>query len=130
MIEKVIIKAVDSEQIEKDDSFPKAYAFYIVLSQTPDPIWFELFISRYENTFYNLKREMTIHGGRIRVVTAPGEEENHVRFFRRLVEETNKDVDDYNKKMSEMVARENAKKGKEDAEADMIRERLKKISIG
>lgn len=130
MVQKVLIQAVDPDRIEKDDSFPKAYAFYVVLTTTPDPIWVELFISQYENRFYNLKREMTIHGDRIRVVTAPGEEENHVRFFRQLVDETNKQVDEYNKRLADREARERRFKEQEDAEAEQIRERLKKISIG
>ena len=130
MVQKVLIQAVDTDRIEKDDSFPKAYAFYIVLTSAPDPIWVELFVSQYENRFYNLKREMTTHGDRIRVVTAPGEEENHVRFFRELVNETNKQVDEYNKKLTDTEARERRFREQQDAEAQQIRERLKKISIG
>ena len=75
MVETITIKGVDVDRIEKDDSFSKAYAFYVQLSATPDPIWIELFMSLYESTFQELKREMTIRGNQIRVVTAPDEEE-------------------------------------------------------
>jgi hypothetical protein len=129
MVGKVTIKAVDLDRVEKDDSFSKAYAFYIALSETPEPIWVELFMSRYESTFTSLKREMTIQGSHVRVVTAPGEEENHVRFLRQVIDETNKDVDEYNKKLARQEEQERKFKAMEDAEAQQIKERLRRISI-
>jgi hypothetical protein len=129
MVEKVTIKAVDLDRVEKDDSFPKAYAFYIALSETPEPIWVELFMSRYESTFTSLKREMTIQGSHVRVVTAPEEEENHVRFLRQVVDETNKDVDEYNRKLARQEEQERKLKAMEDAEAQQIKERLRRISV-
>jgi len=130
MINKVTIQKVDSERIEKDDAFPKAFAFYIVLTETPHPIWVELFISRYERAFYNLKREMTIQGRDIRVVTAPGEEAGHVDFYRRLVDETNQAVDEYNKALAQEEARLRRMGDQETAEADAIRERLRRLQLG
>ena len=130
MINKVMIETVDTERIEKDDAFPKAFAFYIVLNGTPHPIWVELFISRYESTFFNLKREMTIQGREIRVVTAPGEEAQHVEFFRRLVDETNRAVEDYNKQLAKDEARHRKFADQEAAEAEQIRQRLRKIQVG
>jgi hypothetical protein len=126
---KVFVTKVDSDSVEKDNSFSKAYAFYVALSETPAPIWIELFMTRYETTFTNLKRQMTIQGNRVRVVTAPGEEEDHVRFLRHVVDETNKDVDEYNKKLARQAAGQGALKKMEDAEAQQIKERLRRISI-
>ena len=123
------MKAVDSDRVEKDDSFSKAYAFYVDLSETPEPIWTELFMTRYETTFTNLKREMTIEGNRIRVVTAPGEEESHVRFLRQVIDKTNQDVDEHNKKLARQQELERRFKATEDAEAQQIKERLRKISV-
>lgn len=130
MIDKVTIEKVDSERVEKDDAFPKAYAFYIVLSGTPHPIWVEIFLSRYEGRFYNIKREMTIHGRELRVVTAPGEEQQHVEFFRRLVDETNGMVDEYNKQLERQEASRRRMEDKEATEADAIKERLRKLQVG
>ena len=127
MVETITIKGVDVDRIEKDDSFSKAYAFYVQLSATPDPIWIELFMSLYESTFQELKREMTIRGNQIRVVTAPGEEENHITFLRGLVEETNKEVDEYNKVQARREELGRRMELQKDAEAQQIRERLKKI---
>lgn len=130
MIEKVTIERVDSERVEKDDAFPKAYAFYLVLSATPHPIWVELFISRYEGTFYNLKREMSIQGREIRVVTAPDEEAQHVQFLRRLVDETNRAVDEHNTELAPQEARLRRMEDREAAEANAIRDRLRKLQVG
>lgn len=130
MIEKVKIEKVDSERVEKDDAFPKAFAFYIVLTETPHPIWVELFMSRYEGTFYNLKRGMTIQGCQIRVVTAPGEEASHVEFFRRIIEQTNQALDEYNRQLAEEERVLRRLEDKEAAEAEEIKERLRKIQVG
>jgi hypothetical protein len=129
MVKKIDISGVDTDRVEKDNSFPKAYAFYVALSQAPEPIWVELFMSRYESVFTNMKRGMTIQGGHIRVVTAPGEEEEHVRFLRQVVEETNKDVDEHNRKSARQEEQERRFKAMEDAEAQQIKERLRRISI-
>jgi hypothetical protein len=129
MVKKITINGVDTDHIEKDESFPKAYAFYVALSETPEQIWVEFFMSRYEGMFTSLKREMTIQGSRVRVVTAPGEEGEHVRFLRQVVDETNKDVDEYNKKLARQEQQGRKLKALEDAEAEQIKERLRKISI-
>ncbi len=130
MIEKVKVKSIDTERIEKDDSFPEAYAFYIELEVTPHLIWEEFFLRRYEGEWFNLKREMTIQGKEIRVVTAPGEEKSHVDFYRRLVEETNKDVDEYNRELAHQRERQSRLAQQESIEAKQIRDNLKKIQIG
>ncbi|PYV33973.1 MAG: hypothetical protein DMG22_07715 [Acidobacteria bacterium] len=129
MIEKVKIKSIDSERIEKDDSFPNAYAFYIELDTAPHAVWEELFLRRYESDWFNLKREMTIQGKEIRVVTAPGEEEHQVDFYRRLVEETNRDAEEYNRDLAQQSELASRVAQSESAEAQRIRENLKKIHI-
>ena len=129
MVERITIKDVDVDRIEKDDSFSRAYAFYVQLSATPDPIWIELFMSLYESTFQELKREMTIRGNQIRVVTAPDEEENNIEFLQSLVKRTNEKVDEYNQVQARREALERRMEQLKDAEAQRIRERLKKIRI-
>ena len=129
MVERVTIKGVDVDRIEKDDSFSRAYAFYVQLSATPGPIWIELFMSLYESRFQERKSEMTIRGNQIRVVTAPGEEESNIEFLQSLVKTTNEKVDEYNQVQARREALERRMEQLKDAEAQRIRERLKKIRI-
>ena len=70
-----------------------------------------------------------IHGSEIRMASLPGEEEKHVEFVRRLVDETNRAIDDYNRGLAEAEARDHSRRKRQDAEVEQIRERLKKIHI-
>ena len=40
-----------SEQVEMDDSFPSAYAFFIQLDKTPDIIWQQNFFDEWKKVF-------------------------------------------------------------------------------
>jgi len=127
--EKITIKEVDSETVEKDDSFPDGLAFYINLSGNPHSVWLEIFVSEYEQAWYNLKREVAVFGDRIRVVTAPGEEQGHIDFVKGLVSGTNQKVDLYNAEVERTLR---AQDRKESVDANKVREakeRLKKVRI-
>ncbi len=128
-VKKVKIVELDPDSVEKDDSFPEALAFHVRLSDVPDSVWTEIFISEYEQTWFNLKREVTVRGDRIHVVTAPGEEQAHINFIKQLLEQTNAKVDEYNKEIeheAQMAKRERA------ADLDIVeqaKERLRKVSL-
>ena len=126
---KVEIRGIDTNSVEKDDSFPSALAFYVELSEVPDSIWRELFLSQYEQSWYNLKREVRVHGHKIRVVSAPGEEQGQVDFIKRVVQGTNEVVGRYNTEV--MRQRELEKKGQEGQTKIMeeAKERLRKVKV-
>jgi hypothetical protein len=56
-----IVKYVGvSEQVEEDDSFPSAYAFFMQLDKTPDIIWQQKFFDEWKKSFFVLKRQVTL----------------------------------------------------------------------
>jgi len=128
-VKKVNIVELDRDTVEKDSSFPEALAFYIRLSDVPGSVWTEIFVSEYEQAWFNLEREVSVRGDRIRVVTAPGEEQAHINFIKQLVEQTNTKVEEYNKEIereAHMARREQS------AQAEMVeqaKERLRKVSL-
>ena len=128
-IRKVTITKIDSDSVETDDSFPLGLAFHVYLSEVPDSVWRELFFSEYEQTWYSLKREMTVSGDKIRVVTAPGEEQGHVDFVKRLVEQTNKQVDMYNAEVKRQRDLQRQNLGREGKLVEEARERLKRVRL-
>ncbi len=126
---KIDIAGVDADSVEKDDSFPAALAFQIKLSDVPDNIWQEIFVSEYEQSWFNLKREVTLHGDRIRVVTAPGEEEKHIDFVKRLVSQTNDRAEEYNREVQRQRSIEERQTNEESKIVTEARERLKKVKL-
>ena len=111
--------------MEKDDSFPKAYAVYVPLDSTPDDIWEQCFERELKASFYMWKRQVTVEGDTLRAVTASDEIEDRINWIKKLVNETNHCVEEYN---NEMLRREQAEKAREkEVEEDIkkMREALK-----
>lgn len=123
-----IKELIDPEklEIEKDNSFPMAYAFELPLDSTPDDIWQSIFGDEWKSSLYTLKRKVTIKGDKLRVITAPEEIEGKIEWVKSLVNSTNKRVEEYNE---EIKRREEAKKAERKLQEETIRkmrERLKK----
>lgn len=113
-------------KIEKDDSFPKAYAFELPLDSTPDNVWESIFEEEWKTSFYMLKRKVTIEGNKLRVITAPDEIEGKIEWVKSLVNSTNKRVEEYNKEMKRREEAEEAEKIREEETIRQMRGRLKK----
>lgn len=111
--------------IEKDDSFPLAYAFELPLDSTPDDIWRSIFEDEWKTSFYMLKRRVTIEDSRLRVITAPEEIKGKIEWIMHLVNSTNKRVEEYNQEIKRKEGAEKAEKGKHEEAIRKMREMLK-----
>lgn len=126
---KVNIKEpIDPEKlkIEKDDSFPMAYAFELPLDSTPDDIWTSIFEDEWKTSFYMLKRKVTIERNKLKVITAPDEIEGKIEWVKNLVSLTNKRVEEYNKEMKRREEAEEAETKRREEIIKQMRERLKR----
>lgn len=126
---KVNIKEpIDPERltIEKDDSFPLAYAFELPLESTPDDIWESVFKDEWKTSFYVLKREVTIEGAKLRVITTPDEIKEKIEWVKDLVDLTNERVGKYNKEMKRIEKIEAPNKRQLEEVIRKMRESLKK----
>ena len=119
---------VDPEkiEIEKDDSFPMAYAFYLKLDSKPANIWKKIFKNEWKGSMFLLKREVKIADDRLRVVTAPDEIEGKVDWVRGLVDATNESIDKYNEELKKKEEMEKRKRNHQEETIAEMRKRLKK----
>ena len=123
----VEIIGVDSETVEKDTAFPEAYAFYIKLSDKPDPLW-EKYLLEWDKALYSMRREMKVIGDKLRVVFVYGDDiQNCVKYAKQLVRIINERVKEHNKKVELQEKKEMAKQELSHKKEDEIREKLRDL---
>ena len=121
----VEIIGVDSETVEKDTAFPEAYAFYIKLSDKPDPLW-EKYLLEWDKALYSMRREMKVIGDKLRVVFVYGDDiQNCVKYAKQLVRIINDRVKEHNKQVELQEKKEMAKQELSHKKEDEIREKLR-----
>lgn len=126
-MDEIKIKSIDAEKLEKDDSFPSAYAFYVILDEEPDSMWRYLFDDNWRSALYAIKRVITIEGDKLRLVTADSDDiERHVKFAKQLIEQTNQR---YKEELTDEEKREKVKFERIEKTKNELREKLKKVSI-
>ena len=123
----VEIIGVDSETVEKDTAFPEAYAFYIKLSDKPDPLW-EKYLLEWDKALYSMRREMKVIGDKLRVVFVYGDDiQNCVKYAKQLVRIINDRVKEHNKQVELQEKKEMAKQELSHKKEDEIREKLRDL---
>ena len=121
----VEIISVDSETVERDGAFPEAYAFYIKLSDKPDPLW-EKYLLEWEKALRSMRREMKVIGDKLRVVFVYGDDiQNCVKYAKQLVRIINERVKEHNKKVELQEKKELTKQELSHKKEDEIREKLR-----
>ena len=121
----VEIIGVDSETVEKDGAFPEAYAFYIKLSDKPDPLW-EKYLLEWDKALYSMRREMKVIGDKLRVVFVYGDDiQNCVKYAKQLVRIINDRVKEHNKQVELQEKKEMAKQELSHKKENEIREKLR-----
>jgi len=127
-LKRVEIVSVDKDTVEKDSAFPKAYAFYINLSDKPDTLWVRYFEDEWEHALYSPKREIKVIGDKLRLIFGLGEDIAHYeKVARQLVERTNKRVERHIQKVEQEEKRELAKQEEIEKEKDEIRKKLREL---
>lgn len=127
-LKRVEIVSVDTETVEKDDAFPKAYAFYIKLSGDPEHMWQRYFEDEWEHAFYTMKREIRVVGDKLRLVFGEGENiQSYVKFARQLVERTNERIARHNQQMELEEKRELVKQEEIEKKKEEIRKKLREL---
>ena len=119
---------VDKETVEKYEAFPEAYAFYINLSDKPDPLWERYFEDEGEHALYSPKREIRVVGDKLRLVFGYGENiQGHVKSVQQLVERTNKRMEEHYRWAELEEKRELAKQEKIERKQEEIRKQLREL---
>ena len=124
----VEVIGVDTETVEKADIFPKAYAFYIKLSDKPDTLW-EKYLREWDNVLYSMRRQISIVGDNLRITLVYGEDDVQkcVSYIEWLVKFINGRVEEHNKKV-EIEEKGKMVKGETNAaREDEIRRKLREL---
>ena len=128
MLGKIVNYVGISEQVEVDNSFPSAYAFFIQLDKIPDIIWQQKFFDEWKKSFFILKRQVTLVDDKLRAVFLEGEEEAQLNFYRALIEAANRRVDEYNEDVLRKKQREDKYEQDRQTTIERLRHRLQRLS--
>jgi len=133
MVKKVAtidIVEIDTETVEKDDSFPTAYAFYIKLSGRPERQWVDIFNFEWKRSFYLMKGEISVVGDKLRLISGAEDNiQNHIAFARDLMRKTNERVEEDNRRIELMEKRKRGAGDEIERGKEEIRRKLKGISL-
>lgn len=84
------------------------------------------FNQEWKNSWYNLKRRAGVEGNKIWFITVPDEIAGKITWIRGLIDDTNKAVDEENRRREEQRQRELQEEEKHEADIKHMRDALKK----
>lgn len=123
----VEIIGVDADTLEKDETFPEAYAFYIKLSDEPDNVW-RSYLAKWNNALDAMQRKIDVEGDRLRLVFVYGDNiQNYHKYAAQLVKWVNERVMEYNKKVDSLEKIELGKHGGSQTKEEEIRQQLRQL---
>lgn len=123
----VEIIAVDTDTVEKNETFPEAYAFYIKLSDEPDNVW-RSYLAKWNNALDVMQRKVEVVGDRLRLVFVYGDNiQGYAQYVAQLVKMVNERIMEYNKKADSLektgLEKQEASRRKEEE----IRQQLRQL---
>ena len=100
-----LAQPLDAEKItvRKDHYFPNAYIIDFPLDSEPDHVWQDIFESEWKSSRHLWDRKVFVIGDKLRLVTAPYDIEEKISWVLQIIENTNRKVEDYNKKVKWML---------------------------
>ena len=97
---------IDSTRIEMLSDHPDLFAFQVVLSGKPDPVWERTFYQVWKESRYLGKLDATLIEDRIRFICSQSQQiEDYLYFIESRIEETNRRMEDYWKRCGRPVKR-------------------------
>ncbi|MCA9415962.1 MAG: hypothetical protein KC917_06820 [Candidatus Omnitrophica bacterium] len=97
---------IDTTQIEMLPDAPELFAFPVVLSGEPDPVWAKTFEQVWKECRYLNKLAATVRGDRIRFICSQKQGmEDYLYLIESRIAETNRRVEAYWKKQGARVER-------------------------
>ncbi len=123
----VEIIGVDTDTLEKDETFPEAYAFYIKLSDEPDNAW-RSYLAKWNNALDAMHRKIDVVGDRLRFMFIYGDNiQNCAKYAATLVKMVNERVMEYNKKVDSLKKVELQKQEENRRKEEEIRQQLRQL---
>lgn len=123
----VEIIAVDADTVEKAETFPEAYAFYIKLSDEPDNVW-RSYLAKWNNALDVMQRKVEVVGDRLRLVFVYGDDvQSYAQYVAQLVKMVNERIMEYNKKAGSLEKTELEKQEQRRRKEEEIRQQLRQL---
>jgi hypothetical protein len=83
--------------VTRDHYFANAYVIDIPLDSTPDHAWQDIFEREWKSSRRLWERKLFIMGDKLRLITTPNELEEKLTWIKQLIDQTNREIDEYNK---------------------------------
>ncbi len=123
----VEIIGVDADTLEKDETSPKTYAFYIKLSEEPDSVWVS-YLAKWNDALDAMQRKIDVVGDRLRLVFIYGDNvQNYAEYAAQLVKMVNERVMEYNKEVDSLEKMELGKQEDSQRKKEEIRQQLRHL---
>lgn len=119
---------IDPEKLSFEKVHPdkELYAVDFPLDSTPDYIWKKCFEREYKIAVLNLQRRVTVIGDSLRLIATLDEiNKNMIEGIKKLVNATNRCVEEYNKEMKQKEELESSRRRQEEEAIERVRESLK-----
>ena len=119
---------IDPDKLNIEKAYPdkELYAVDFPLDSTPDYIWEKCFEREFKIAVLNLQRRVTVIGDNLRLI-APLDEVNRnmIEGIKKLVNATNRCVEEYNKEVKRKEGIEEARRKREEEVIEKMRQSLK-----
>jgi hypothetical protein len=101
-----LLESIDVANIAigRDRYFPKAYVVDLPLESTPDHVWLDIFERRWKSSRHLWDRKLFVVGDKLRLVTSAENIEDKIDWVKQVIENTNRDVDEYNREAEDQEA--------------------------
>jgi len=120
----------DMISVKMDHYFHNAYLIDLPLDSTPDHVWQEIFNRTWKSSRHLWDRKLYVIGDKLRLVTADSNVDEKLDWVKSILEQTNKEIDEYNKdaenrqmQMEEELKRQSAS---EEAKVEKIKDTLQR----
>lgn len=125
----VEITGVDADTLEKDETSPETYAFYIKLSDEPDSVW-RNYLAKWNDALDAMQRKIDVVGDRLRLVFIYSDNiQNYTKYAAQLVKMVNERVMEYNKKVDSLEKMELGKQENSRRKEEEIRQQLRRLEL-
>jgi hypothetical protein len=94
-----LLEPMDADKIRvvRDHYFKDAYVIDLPLDSVPDHAWQDMFDRDWRASRRLWDRKLFIINDKLRLVTTPNDLEEKIDWIKQLIQQTNKEIDEYNR---------------------------------
>lgn len=93
-----LLEPIDADKIRisRDHYFKGAYVIDLPLDSVPNHVWQDIFDREWRASRRMWDRKLFIVGNKLRLITTANELEEKITWIKQLIQQTNKEIDEYN----------------------------------